>query len=359
MNPVMIAAAAAAALALTGAPGTAQDLHAIAAGLAEAAESPGAAVFRRCPGEPYREGVAGVRIKGGDAAAAPGDLWHMGSNTKAMTATLAARLVEQGAIDWDTSIGEALSATGLEIDPALAEATLSELLAHRAGLQANVGLAGMVRLAGADAGADYAADRRAYAQMVLARSGGRRGDFLYSNSGYVIAAVMLEERAGEPYEALMARHVFEPLGMDGAGWGPPGEAGRADQPRGHAEGWFGLSPREPGARADNPPAMNSAGRVHVPLADLAAFLTAHAERPSDYLTQDSWDRLHTPPAGDYALGWAVLDGGDLVHAGSNTMWFARMAVERETGCVAAAAVNRGGASVSEPVNEALRRALDR
>lgn len=37
------------------------------------------------------------------------DAWHLGSNTKAMTATLAARLVEQGKIGWETTIAQRLA----------------------------------------------------------------------------------------------------------------------------------------------------------------------------------------------------------------------------------------------------------
>jgi len=327
----------------------------VAERLIEQTGSPGAAAARVCA-DGFEEGVAGVRIAGGDAAIEPGDLWHMGSNTKAMTATLAARLVERGVIDWDTSISEGLSGLDLEIAEALRDATLEELLSHRAGLAANAGIFTALRLAGSDRERDAAADRLNYARAVLNKPGGPRGSYIYSNAGYVIAAIMLEQAAGDTYEALMEREVFGPLGMDGAGWGPPGERGRADQPRGHTGAWFGgLNAREPGARADNPPAMNPAGRVHSPLESLMAFLVAHRDQPADYLGADSWTRLHTPvDGGDYALGWGVRSDGSLVHAGSNTMWFARMLIDEASGCTLAVAVNDGRSSdISAPVNAAL------
>ena len=40
-------------------------------------------------------GARGVRRAGSDDAVASGDRWHLGSNTKAMTAAVFARLVEQ------------------------------------------------------------------------------------------------------------------------------------------------------------------------------------------------------------------------------------------------------------------------
>ncbi len=335
------------------------DPNGFAVTLQQQTGSPGAAVVIDC-GAGAAEGVAGLRIQGGTAAIAPGDLWHMGSNTKAMTATLAARLVEAGVISWASSVTDILGDLIGEIDPALGAVTLSELLAHQGGVRANAGMVTTLRLVGADADRDVAADRRTYAAHSLSNAGGARGDFLYSNAGYVIAALMLETAAGRPYEAMMQDEVFAPLGMDSAGWGPPGTPGGAGQPRGHRAAMFsGLSAREPGAGADNPPALNSAGRAHMSLEDLADFLRAHADRPDDYLDAESWDRLQTPVGdADYALGWGVRETGVLSHAGSNTLWFVQMAVDPRSGCVAAAGVNDGRIDrVREPVGQALERLL--
>ncbi len=337
-----------------------QGLADIADTLVETTGAPGAAVARAC-GAGVQEGAAGVRTAGGAAPTRPGDLWHMGSNTKAMTATLAGRLVEQGVIDWSTRVGDALAALDVAIDPALAPATLGELLAHRAGVTPNAGLVTALRLSGANEDRDAPADRLVYARAVLGEAAGPRGAYLYSNAGYVIAAMMMETAAGAPYEALMAREVFAPLSMDSAGWGPPGEPGQADHPRGHRAGLFGrLDPREPGARADNPPALNPAGRVHLALSDLMDFLAAHRDRPEDYLSAATWSRLQTPVGEEgYALGWGVREDGSLVHAGSNTMWFARMLIDAESGCATAAALNASPEGVSDPVNDALEALTQR
>ena len=40
--------------------------------------------------------VAGVRVRGTDEKATLDDLWHLGSCTKSMTATIAGRLIEKG-----------------------------------------------------------------------------------------------------------------------------------------------------------------------------------------------------------------------------------------------------------------------
>ncbi|WP_045319360.1 serine hydrolase domain-containing protein, partial [Brevundimonas abyssalis] len=77
-------------------------------------------------------GAAGVRIAGGEDAVTDQDLWHLGSNTKAMTAMLYGRLVEDGLARWGATLPELFP--DLEVDAAWAETTLEDLMAHRAGL---------------------------------------------------------------------------------------------------------------------------------------------------------------------------------------------------------------------------------
>ena len=51
-------------------------------------------------------GVVGVRKSGTGIPASLNDQWHLGSDTKAMTATLVGRLVEQGRLKWSTTVAE-------------------------------------------------------------------------------------------------------------------------------------------------------------------------------------------------------------------------------------------------------------
>jgi CubicO group peptidase (beta-lactamase class C family) len=52
--------------------------------------------------------VAGTRRAGGDERVTPDDLWHLGSCTKSMTATLVALLVARGDLRLEIPLGEAL-----------------------------------------------------------------------------------------------------------------------------------------------------------------------------------------------------------------------------------------------------------
>lgn len=313
--------------------------------------------------EGYRAvAVSGTRLRDGEIAVTTEDLWHIGSNTKAMTATLAARLVEAGTLSWDTPIGTALANTDIAIHADFADVTLEELLSHRSGLVANLGPFQTLRFLGLDEDRDEVADRLAYARIVLEQAPAQpRGSFLYSNAGYVVAALVMEQLTGETYEALMAREVFIPLGMESADWGAPGELGAEDQPRGHRQGLLGRwIVQEPTERADNPPVMNSAGRAHMALDDVLDFLSAHlTAEDGPYLSAESWARLQAPIGEErYGLGWGGGEDLALRHAGSNTMWLIQARIDRAQGWAGAAVVNHARMQTAAPATAAALEQME-
>jgi len=92
---------------------------------------PGMAAAAVRHGRIFATGAAGLRKAGGDEMVTLDDRWHLGSCTKSMTAALVAMLVEDGALRWDSSIGEILS--DIPMEPAWCDVTLEQLLQHRGG----------------------------------------------------------------------------------------------------------------------------------------------------------------------------------------------------------------------------------
>ena len=274
-------------------------------------------------GEITRKGVAGP-VDSSDA-------WHLGSDTKAMTATLAARLVEQNLITWDTTLADGLPSLAADLHDAHKTVTLRQLLGHRGGVVGG-GLADVFllpQLWGLEEKMvdQTAADRRlAAAKIILSADpvAAPGVTFLYSNYGYVLAGAMLERAGGDSWEHLMQREVFGPLQMTTAGFGSPPRV------RGHLKVDGEWVPQT----RDNPPTLGPAAVVHCSLADWSKFAVAHlGHGPAGYLTADSLKILHEPLPGDdakYALGWAVVerDGRTLLaHEGSNTMWYAAIVLD--------------------------------
>src|SRR5262249_28846047 len=61
--------------------------------------------------------VTGTRRAGGTELATENDLWHLGSCTKSMTATLIALLVARGDLKWDALLGDLLPKIAEDMNP--------------------------------------------------------------------------------------------------------------------------------------------------------------------------------------------------------------------------------------------------
>jgi CubicO group peptidase (beta-lactamase class C family) len=291
-------------------------------------------------------GAVGVRERGKDVRVTVDDRWHLGSCTKAMTATLAARLVAKGKLDFATTVGEAFPELKKDMHEAWRGVKLEWLLQNRGGAPGKPPQPLWLELYGRDK--DPVAARRWFVEKLLeSEPESEPGTkFEYSNQGFMIAGAMLEARTGKDWESLMRSELFEPLGMSSAGFGPPGSAAELDQPRGHNP-----KPAAPGPRADNPRALGPAGTVHASLHDWSKFVHEHlrgAAGQKGFLPSGLFEQLHTPPnLQAYAMGWGRSSrpwaGGDvLTHSGSNTMWFCVVWIAPEKGVALLATCNEGG-----------------
>ncbi len=281
--------------------------------------------------------------------------WHLGSNTKAMTAMVAGMLVEEGLLRWETTIGEVLGDAAPEMDAGHRDTTLAMLLHHTSGITANI---------------DWFAapeDRVACVTEILAKPPeGERGEYAYSNAGYVVAGAMMEVVTGKRWEDLMGERLFAPLGMTSTGFGAPTKPG---SPWGHESGFLGWSPKNPAARnADNAPVLGPAGTVHTTLEDYARFVAAHlkgAQGQGGVVSAETFKMLHAPlPGGDYGMGWIITErdwagGRALTHGGSNTLWFATVWLAPEKDMAFFAVTNAGGDTAFEAVDKAIGAMIGR
>lgn len=232
------------------------------------------------------------------------------SITKALTATAAVRLAERGAIRLDTRVAEVFPTTS----GPLRDRTLKQLLAHRAGLEHR-----------------YAADGIAERELAVAAinaHGVETDGFKYSNDGYSLAAAMLEQMTGRPFEQILRSEVYEPSGMRTSGvWGQ-----RIDTAP------FASFPTSAGGKMlkDGVPVRNygqlGPSGAYSTASDMLAFLTALRE--GRLLTENGRTLLWQPgwgPSADgkprsgtsYGLGWSLtVENGRVVEAwhGGNEDW---------------------------------------
>ncbi len=262
--------------------------------------------------------AVGTRKYGEEIPVTIHDKFHIGSNTKAMTAALCALLVKEGKLSWDTKASDVLS--GLVFPDELRGATLAHSLTHRSGLIPNVPFSAATKPE------TIREARLRYAQMALnlKPAGGVGEQFAYSNAGYVLAGAMIEKITGKDWEEVIREKLFEPIGMKSAGFGVAGEAAKNDQPWPHSV--RGGAP-SPGPYVDNNAVLGPAGTVHMSAEDYGKWMLFVLKHGPKLLTSAEFDALHTPSmGGDYAFGWLRANrgwgGGHVLnHAGSNTLNF--------------------------------------
>lgn len=263
-------------------------------------------------------GAVGVRKRGDDTLVTLQDKYHIGSCTKAMTASLAGILVERGLLAWDSSL-EAIF-PDLMVHRGYRGVTLEQLLTHTGGFPANPHDDLWAAIREAKGSPQGVRETLVLPGLLGETPDHASGEFLYSNAGYTVAGAMLERVTGTPFEVLLTRDYFTPLGMLSAGFGAPAALGQVDHPYGHAP-----DPVDPGPEGDNPPAIAPAGTVHMSILDFAKHAAFHLSGEPPLLSRETLEHLHTPRVPGYAYGWGVGKvAGDLTlsHAGSNTTFFA-------------------------------------
>ncbi|MGB2808246.1 MAG: serine hydrolase domain-containing protein [Sedimentisphaerales bacterium] len=309
--------------------------------------------------------ATGVRKTGNDVKVTPNDKFHIGSCTKAMTATIIAMLVERGKLRWDITLSSALPDMADEMHPGYRNVTLRHLLDHRGGLPSKhrswpdgKSFTDMHNLDG-----PAMEQRAAYARMILRQEPEAKPGttYIYSNAGYSVAGVIAEQAMKKPWESLMRTMLFEPLGMRTAGFGAMGTPGRIDEPWQHMIKDDKLVAVEPGRLSDNPPVLGPGGTVHCSIRDWAKFVIEHLKGARDaggLLKGETLDLLHTPSFdGDYASGWVVTKrdwggGKVLTHTGSNDMSFAVVWMAPKRDFAVLVASNQGGGDVAKACDEA-------
>lgn len=274
--------------------------------------------------------------KGHDRQVETNARWHVGSITKSMTSTLVMRQADLGTVDIDAPIGTYLTRfDGIHTDwQAL---TLRQLMSHTSGLRPNPSIKHLSQLRTLD---PVEGRHRVLSEFWSDPPKSALGSFEYSNLGYMLIGVVLEEITGLSWESLLIEDLAKPLGLSTLGFGPP--PGQND-PKGHRNFVVTLRPMDRDSLAsDNPPWIGPAGAVHMSLADLLKYGQAHLAAckgalPS-FLSQDSCSLMQTPVQDGYGFGW-INQNGRIWHNGSNTMWYAVLMLDPSSDSVVAVTQN--------------------
>lgn len=305
----------------------------------------GLAAMVSIDGKVQAAAASGERKYGSGVSVEISDRWHLGGITGSITATMIARLVEAGQMQWSDTLVEIFPEASIHED--WKPVTVRQLLTHSSGALANFSL--QVRRQQPEPGPECTQARRAAVlDVIKAKPEHPPGTkHAYSNVGFTIAGGMAEQVTGETWENLVKREVFEPLSLTGAGFGPPKSPEETlDQPRGHRT--FLRGKVAVADDADNTPIMGPAGAVHMTLDDLCTYATEHMRGELDdgqLLSAKTYKQLHAPELGRYACGWVLKKPSYEIahkvywHNGSNTMWYALVVFIPDTNMVVAITSN--------------------
>jgi D-alanyl-D-alanine carboxypeptidase len=139
--------------------------------------------------------------------------FNLASAGKMFTAVAILQQVAAGRIGLDTTVGEVLE--DYPNQAFATQVTVRQLLTHTAG-------AGDIDLFGTENAANR--ERARSVEQMLALHAGRAPAFEpgstqeYGNFGHVVLGRMVEVLSGLPFEAYVAKHVFEPAGMTQTGF---------------------------------------------------------------------------------------------------------------------------------------------
>jgi CubicO group peptidase (beta-lactamase class C family) len=256
-------------------------------------------------------GASGVRRRGDAAKITIDDRFHIGSCTKAMTATLCATLVEEGKLSWNRTLLQAFPDLKSKMHEQYRPVTLEQLLTNRAGMPGDIMHDEVWSKLWAYRGPPMGSRKLLLESIVINAPEAPPGSkYIYSNTGFSIAGHMAERAMNKSWEQLIQEKLFKPLQMKTSGFGAPG--------------W-------------------------------SKFVGLHLARQK-LLKPETFQKLHTPN-GDYAMGWLVTKRGwakgpVLTHAGTNTMWYAVVWAAPQDNFAVLVMCNQGGDKAAKACDEA-------
>lgn len=251
------------------------------------------------------------------------DRFHIGSNSKAMTAFIIAKYVEKGKLKWKTKFFDLFPEWKQNSKSDYANITLQDLLSHKAGIQP---FQGENDPQIPDFKGTNPEKRKQFGQFVLTLEPVKIDDqnpFTYSNAGYTLATLMVEKVAGKSWEELVEKVFNKDLNLNVKLSWPENQ--KVKDTWGHLTENGSLKPisSEWNYHLDY---TEPAGDLNIKLADYVKFIQLNLqgiEGKNNYLKSDTYKFIHNGVK-NYSLGWFNVyeNGKELsVHSGTGAFTY--------------------------------------
>ncbi len=274
-----------------------------------ASGAPGLAYAVVVDGEITSAGARGVVRLGGEKTVTPDSPFLTGSISKSFTALSVMQLVEASEIQLDAEVSQYLDVfTGR----AAGDITVRQLLSHTSGYSTLQGNASHTDSSGGTAELAQRVDQ--LAELSPAHAPDEAWE--YSNTNYQILGRVVEVVSGQEYQAYVAEHILEPIGMRNS-FVADGEV-HPSMATGHRP-WFGSSKPFPENKTQRGTAPQ--GGIVASANDLARYLQTMMNGHDDVLSAAGKTMMMRPAGAaspSYGLGWFVDSGNATVgHSGSS------------------------------------------
>jgi len=283
------------------------------------------------------EGFGLREVKGG-LPVTTDTLFAIGSSTKAFTTALLGMLVDEDKLEWDEPLITYLPSFKVRDEYTTHKMTPRDLVTHRSGLPRHD-----LMWYGSPFSRKEIFDRLRY----LEPNKEFRAEFQYQNLMFMAAGYLAGELAGTPWEELIARRIFAPLGMTSSNFSVEISKKAGDYALPYEENQTdGKVVEIPFRDVD---AVGPAGSINSNVADMTRWLRLHLAHgrigDKQVISQATLSEIHSPqivvPANSvtaallaqkemphvmYAMGWFVQPyrGHEMIHHGGNIDGFSAL-----------------------------------
>lgn len=274
--------------------------------------------------------VIGTRKINSDLAAGVNDKFRLGSNTKILTGFIAATLVKQEKIKWNTKFFDLFPQFKSKAKKSYHDLTLLNLLSFRNKLIRWTYTDDKPRAE--DIKGNEEDQRTQFIKWIFAHEPNTEaGEINFSNPAYVAAGMMLEKCSGKSYKTLVTE-LGKQIDVD-FDFGPPNLLDSVAQPWGHNAGLIPEAPLE-NVRLNW---LLPAGNVQVSLPGFCKFIQLQMrglDGKSELLKKEEFEFLFTGLP-SYSVGWFAATDSQrrpyYWHIGNPGTFLSRVYVFKTTG----------------------------
>lgn len=259
------------------------------------------------------------------------DRFHIGSNTKAMTAFVIAKYVEKGKLQWTTKFFDLFPEWKSKSKPEYENITLQDLLSHRAGIQPFQGEEEDPETPNFRGTKQNR--RNQFGQFVLTLDPifpDEQNPFIYSNAGYTLATLMVEKATGKSWEQLVKKVFNKDLKLDVKLSWPENQQ--------HKDTWGHLYENDkltpvPSTTDYHLNYTEPAGDLNIKLKDYIKFIQLNIQGlqgQDNYLKANTYTFIHKGFE-NYSLGWFNIyeNGKELsTHSGTAGTYYTIVHIDR-------------------------------